>query len=212
MGAAIGVLWIGSARAAEPAHLSWAELLVDTVTPASNHYGDPAQVLWKGAGGLTHSTNRSKCASLVTQMLTRAYAPDMAGWFGCTSPHAATYHDAIEVEDGFVLIESIEDVRAGEILAIRYLDAGCEVLSCGSFTGCTSSGHGGRVQLEHLVRIDVLPAQRARPGDRALRGVAARGRPSRGSVGARTRRLCVARDRAMSAPCKTWSCTGSSAP
>lgn len=141
MGAAIGVLWIGSARAADPAHLSWAKLLVDTVTPASNYYGDPAQVLWKGAGGLTYSTNRSKCASLVTQMLTRAYAPDMVGWFGCTSPHAAKYHDAIEVEDGFVLIESIAEVRAGDILAISYLDAGCEVLSCGSFTGCPSSGH-----------------------------------------------------------------------
>jgi hypothetical protein len=77
---------------AAPAHLVWAQSLVDTIKPAANDY-------------------------------------------------AASYHDAIEVEDGFDLIESIHDVQPGDIVAIRYDDAGCSELTCGGFTGCTTTGH-----------------------------------------------------------------------
>lgn len=131
----------GEARAAEPAHLSWAKQLVATVKPSANSYGDPSLISWSGTNGLAYSTNKTKCASLVTQLLDKAYDPDFVGWLGCTSPHAATYHDAIEVEDGFTLIESIADVQPGDIIAISYLDAGCESLSCGTFAGCATSGH-----------------------------------------------------------------------
>ena len=108
------------------------QLLIATILPATNAYGDPTQITWAGQNGHNYSTNRSKCATLVTQLLEKAYDPDFVSWFGCTSPHAASYHDAIEVEDGFTLIESIHDVRPGDIIAIQYLDAGCR--SCRSST------------------------------------------------------------------------------
>lgn len=122
-------------------HLDLAEQLIATILPATNSYGEPAQITWEGTNGLDHSTNRSKCATLVTQLFERAYNPDYVAWFGCTSPHAASYHDAIEVEDGFTLIESIHDLRPGDIIAIQYNDAGCTNLTCGTFSSCTSTGH-----------------------------------------------------------------------
>jgi hypothetical protein len=115
------------------------------------------EISWKGSNGLAHSTNRTKCASLVTQLLEKAYDPDFVGWFGCTSPHAAAYHDAIEVEDGFDLIESIFDIQPGDIVAIRYDDAGCSQLTCGTFTGCTTSGHVAIVAAAPTLRSPVSP-------------------------------------------------------
>ncbi len=129
------------ARAAVPEHLEWAQLMVDTVKPANNFYGDPASLTWQGLNGLSYSTNRSKCAPMVTQLLEKAYDPDFVAWFGCTSPSAASYHDAIEVEHGFTLVDSILEVQAGDIIAIRYFDAGCTDLTCGGFQNCSSSGH-----------------------------------------------------------------------
>lgn len=128
-------------QASEPEHLGLAELLIATILPATNFYGDPALISLEGQNGKSYSTNRTRCASLVTQLLEKAYNPDFVSWFGCTSPHAASYHDAIEVEDGFTLIESIHDVRPGDIIAIQYLDAGCKNLTCGTASNCSSTGH-----------------------------------------------------------------------
>lgn len=142
--ALVGASLVGpSATASVPVgrHVLLARKLVETVTPAANDYGSPAKLTWIGENGLDHSTARAKCASFLTELLKKAYAVDFPGWLGSTSPHAACYHDAIEVEDGFMLIESIKDVRVGDIVAIRYLDSGCEVLTCGTSTGCSSTGH-----------------------------------------------------------------------
>ena len=128
-------------EAGEPEHLDLAEMLVATVLPKANSYGYPAQITWEGLNGLNYSTNRSKCATLVTQLFEKAYNPDYVAWFGCTSPIAASYHDMIEDEDGFDLIKSIDDVRPGDIIAIRYYDAGCTDLTCGTFSNCTATGH-----------------------------------------------------------------------
>lgn len=122
-------------------HLELAEMLIATVLASTNSYGDPTQITWEGQNGLNYSTNRSKCATLVTQLFEKAYNPDYVAWFGCTSPHAASYHDAIEVEDGFTLIGSIHDVKPGDIIAIQYIDAGCTNLTCGTFSTCTTTGH-----------------------------------------------------------------------
>ena len=129
------------AQAGEPEHLDLAEMLVATVLPKANSYGYPAQITWEGLNGLNYSTNRSKCATLVTQLFEKAYDVDYKSWFGCTSPIAASYHDMIEDEDGFDLIKSIDDVRPGDIIAIRYYDAGCTDLTCGTFSNCTATGH-----------------------------------------------------------------------
>jgi len=140
----VGASLIGSAATASvPSnrHLALARKLVDTITPASNNYGSPAKLTWLGENGLNYSTAVAKCGSFVTELLKKAYAVDFPSWLGSTSPHAACYHDAIEIEDGFTSIESIKAVKAGDIVAIRYLDSGCEILTCGTFTGCSSTGH-----------------------------------------------------------------------
>jgi hypothetical protein len=158
-GAALAAFFTGSAAggAPTPKHLAWAERLVATVTPAANEYGDPAQITWKTKNGLDHSTNTSKCASLLTRMMATAYGEQFIGWLGCKSPNAATYHDAIEEEDGFVRVESIHDVMPGDIIAIRYFDAGCVNVTCGSFTGCQTSGHVAIVAARPAGRVATSP-------------------------------------------------------
>jgi len=140
-----------------PKHLTWAQRLVDTVKPVANAYGAPAHITWKTENGLTYSTNRSKCASLVSQLLVKAYGDDFAGWLGCASPNAATYHDAIEVEDGFSLIESVHAIAVGDVIAIRYFDAGCTALSCGAAKGCTVSGHVALIAAAPQARAATAP-------------------------------------------------------
>lgn len=152
------VIGLAHAKAPPPAkHLAWAQRLVDTVKPAANTYGAPAHITWKTENGLPYSTNRSKCASLVSQLLVKAYGDDFAGWLGCASPIAATYHDAIEVEDGFDLVESVHAIAAGDIIAIRYFDAGCTALSCGVAKGCTVSGHVAVVAAAPHARVATAP-------------------------------------------------------
>ncbi|HEY0136859.1 MAG TPA: hypothetical protein VGB85_22410 [Nannocystis sp.] len=155
--AALAAASVPEANATEPAHLTWAKYLVETITPANNYYGDPGSVLWKGENGLTTSKNRTRCAPLLTQLLKKAYSTDMVGWLGCTSPHAATYHDAIEVEDGFELIESISDIKPGDIIAIEYLDEDCDNLTCGDFSGCNTTGHVAIVLEAPTPRYETSP-------------------------------------------------------
>lgn len=157
VGGALTTLWAPAAGATEPKHLTWAKYLVATIKPADNYYGDPSLVQWKGENGLTSSKNRTRCAPLLTQLLMKSYDTDLVGWLGCTSPHAATYHDAIEVEDGFELIESIEDVRPGDIIAIAYLDLDCEDLTCGGYSDCSTTGHVAIVVSAPTPRIETSP-------------------------------------------------------
>lgn len=126
---------------AAPEHLIWAELLVETTPAAHNEYGEPSIVQWKGDAGRKSSSNHTRCGSLVSQLLHRAYAPDFKSWFGCDSPNAKSYHDRIEDEDGFDLISFIDDVKPGDVIAIEYLDMGCKNHTCGTVEGCESSGH-----------------------------------------------------------------------
>lgn len=157
------VLAAAAQAATPPKHLTWAERLVDTMIPTANEYGDPVEITWKTANGLDHSTNRSKCASLVSQLLVVAYGQKYAGWLGCASPIAATYHDAIVSAHGFARINAITDVRPGDVIAIRYLDAGCTNLTCGGFQSCSNSGHVAIVAAlpqERVATAPVIPGTR----------------------------------------------------
>lgn len=151
-----------SADAAAPAkttpeHLIWAQLLVETTPAAHNDYGEPSTVSWKGDNGQRSSSNNTKCGSLVSQMLRRAYDPDFKSWFGCTSPNARAYHDRIADEDGFDLISDIDDVKPGDVIAIEYLDMGCKNHTCGTVEGCVSSGHTAIVAERPVLRHATAP-------------------------------------------------------
>lgn len=140
-----------------PEHLLWAELLVETTPAAHNDYGEPSTVRWKGDNGKKTSSNNTKCGSLVSQLLQRAYEPDLQSWFGCNSPNAKTYHDRIADEDGFDLIGSIADVQPGDVVAIEYLDMGCKNHTCGTVEGCVSSGHTAIVAARPILRTATAP-------------------------------------------------------
>jgi len=135
-------LFGGAAAAGDPPeHLMLGQDLADTVKTSTNFYGSPAVLSWAGENGLSYSKVVAKCSTFVTELLKKSYDVNIKSWFGSSSPHAACYHDTIEVEDGFTLIESIDDVEPGDIVAIRDLDAGCKIQDCGSYSGCSSTGH-----------------------------------------------------------------------
>ncbi len=137
----VGSLLIGASAEASPEHLELAVELAETVKPSSNSYGSPPSLSWAGENGLSYSKVVAKCSTFVSELLKKAYDVDIKAWLGASSPHAACFHDTIEVEDGFTLIESIKDVKPGDIIAIADLDAGCHITSCGSYSGCGSTGH-----------------------------------------------------------------------
>ncbi len=142
---------------ATPEHLIWAQLLVETTPAAANEYGEPSAVSWKGDNGKRTSSNNTKCGSLVSQVLRRAYEPEMKSWAGCNSPNAKTYHDLIEDEKGFDLISFIDDVEPGDVMAIEYLDAGCKNHGCGTVEGCVASGHTALVAAKPVHHAPTAP-------------------------------------------------------
>lgn len=158
MSVLMAVALVGTTAAASPPeHLTLAFAVVETIKPSTNDYGSPVAVTWVGENGLKSSTVRATCSSFITRMFERAYGVDFTAWFGSDNPNSACYHDMIEVEDGFDLIEPIADVEPGNVVAIRYYDAGCEVLDCGNHTGCSSTGHTMLVAATPKLRAPTPP-------------------------------------------------------
>jgi hypothetical protein len=112
-----------AAQSLEPPHLFWGVLLVDNVLPEHNTYGtSPNYVFWAGVNGARYE-NRTQCNSLLTHLLRQGYgwtSSDILSWMGSTSPSAAMWHDAIEAEDGWTVVATIDEVLPGDVLAIRY--------------------------------------------------------------------------------------------
>lgn len=112
------------AAAAEPAHLLWAEELVDNITPALNEYeGSPHYITWAGVNGAVSYSNHTLCSGFLTILLKQGQGwtdDDIELWLGTKGPSAATYYSAITAEDGFDLVSTVDDIEAGDIIAIRY--------------------------------------------------------------------------------------------
>ncbi len=142
---------------ATPEHLIWAQLLVETTPASANEYGEPSKVSWKGDNGKRTSSNNTKCGSLVSQVIRRAYDPEMESWAGCNSPNAKTYHDLIEDERGFDLISFIDDIKPGDVMAIEYFDMGCKNHGCGTVDGCVASGHTALVAAKPVRHAPTAP-------------------------------------------------------
>jgi hypothetical protein len=110
--------------AAAPIHFFWADAVVRHIAPENNEYGTgPSYVQWAGVNGATEYRSRSLCTTFVTNVLKQAYGLtiyDIATWFGSTSPNAILYHDRIVNEIGFEEIQAVDQLAAGDILAIKY--------------------------------------------------------------------------------------------
>ncbi|WP_063796603.1 hypothetical protein [Chondromyces crocatus] len=136
-----------------PAHLAWGKLLVDNILPQDNRYGDGSShyIRWAGIDGYTRYENNTQCNSLLTHLLRQAYGldeSDMLAWTEQRSPTAHRYHDLIEAEDGWTIIPRVSQIRAGDVLAIRYT------------SHPTSTGHIAIVQRAPIPRQGVPQADR----------------------------------------------------
>ncbi|MCF7970141.1 MAG: hypothetical protein K9L22_03120 [Methylococcaceae bacterium] len=107
-----------------PDHLFWAEELVTYIQPENNTYASqPSLVQWQGYNNASEYSNRSVCATFVTELLKYSYnlsSNDFKTWFGSTSPNSAKYHDAIVAQNQFLALSNIHDISGGDIMAVKY--------------------------------------------------------------------------------------------
>ncbi|AUX47200.1 hypothetical protein SOCE26_087120 [Sorangium cellulosum] len=110
--------------AAEPSLLYWANTLADHVAPENNEYGSsPSYVFWAGVAGSSDYKSRTFCSTFVTNVLKQTYGLSsyhISTWFGSTSPNAILYHDRIVQQVGFEQIWYIDEIAAGDVIAIKY--------------------------------------------------------------------------------------------
>jgi len=121
---AMPALPVAAHGAAGAAHLEWARRLIDGVTPETNVYASrPTVVAWAGVDAASETRNRSVCSALVAHLLMQAYGyrtADFDPWLGGRFPRAAGFHDAIAAGRGFDRVRRVEDIRPGDVLAIKY--------------------------------------------------------------------------------------------
>jgi lysophospholipase L1-like esterase len=115
----------GGETTKSPKHLLAAQELVDNVKldDTSYRHGEPS-VLWKGSGSATLYESHTDCSGFIDALLSHSYNYDKAAlkkWLGKSRPTADCYHDRIAGETGFTLIAKLQDVRPGDILAVKYL-------------------------------------------------------------------------------------------
>jgi cell wall-associated NlpC family hydrolase len=124
-----GTTSIGAAEspaAAAGTPLAWAERLAQETRPENTDYRHKnTQVSWAGVDGATLTISRTDCSGLINDVLQQSYGfgPDhFRQWLGKARPLASSYHDAIERQSGFRRIEAVEQIRPGDLIAIRYPD------------------------------------------------------------------------------------------
>jgi len=107
-----------------PAHVLWADDLIEHILPENNDYAsNPSYISWAGVNGAVTYENRSQCSTFLTQLLKQSYGWDntvFKNWFGSTSPSAALYHDAIQSGNGFTATHFVEGIAIGDVIAIKY--------------------------------------------------------------------------------------------
>jgi hypothetical protein len=106
--------------------LYWAELLVANVRPEHNGYNhSPMTVTWAGIDGASRYENRSDCSGFATHVIKQALDlgdSQIQDWFGSKKPTAARFHDAVAAGRNFTEVTNVKNIRAGDIVAIKYLD------------------------------------------------------------------------------------------
>ncbi|OAI47672.1 hypothetical protein AYO44_09245 [Planctomycetaceae bacterium SCGC AG-212-F19] len=104
---------------AEPKHLADAIALLkklDLKNTSYEHGGGKVSF----AGTVQSHTD---CSGFIDALLQHSYdydEPQFKAWFGSKRPTAARYHDQILKQNGFILIPSIKDAGAGDLVAVKY--------------------------------------------------------------------------------------------
>lgn len=116
-----------AAVAPEPPLLLWAQRLLNTARPGETRYQHkPSIVRLAGHASANETVVRTDCSGFLNALLLFAYGHDAAAlsrWFGTKRPLARHYYETIVAERGFLRIESVGDVRLGDVLAVRYFRA-----------------------------------------------------------------------------------------
>ncbi len=106
---------------AEPKHLATAQGLVAHLDLSNTDYEH-------GAGTVKFTSpyvSRTDCSGFADALLKYCYGYDTDQFrtmFGSGRPTARRYHDAIEQQHGFQLIEHVPDVLPGDFLAVKYMN------------------------------------------------------------------------------------------
>ncbi len=106
------------------AHLEVARQLVDDLQHDAriNQYGSrPTFLRWSQP---TREA-RTVCGSFLTRLFEHTYGwkpADIRQWLGADGTDATEWHEAIASSNGFQRLKDIEEVRSGDILAIKYSD------------------------------------------------------------------------------------------
>ena len=113
-----------SSRAAQDAndaqHVAAAQQLVRKLDLANTDYAHgQGSVTWDGT-----VASHTDCSGFIDHLLMHVdgYSPDdFMRWFGTRRPIADRYHDAIVKGRGFTALQSVADLRPGDVIAIKYL-------------------------------------------------------------------------------------------
>jgi NlpC/P60 family len=121
----VGLLTLASvgalpAAAATDPHVVSAERLVDQLDLANTNYEHgQGSVTWNGT-----VASHTDCSGFIDHLLMHddgLAADDFKRWFGSKRPTAERYHDAIVEGHGFTRLGSVDELRAGDLIAIKYL-------------------------------------------------------------------------------------------
>ncbi len=104
-----------------PKHLLDARSLVERLDLNNTNY-EHAQgtVVWSGT-----VESHTDCSGLIDHLLMHSYgySPEaFKRWFDSHRPTARRYHDAIAAQKGFVQMQSVRELRPGDLIAIKYLN------------------------------------------------------------------------------------------
>jgi hypothetical protein len=101
-------------------HVASAQRLVEQLDLANTDYAHgQGSVTWTGS-----VASHTDCSGFIDHLLMHddGYAPDdFKRWFGSRRPTAERYHDAIVEGRGFTRLGAISELRAGDLIAIKYL-------------------------------------------------------------------------------------------
>ena len=118
-----GLLVVSSCVQAQqpiPLHVLVADSLLERLNmDKTNYEHGPGSINWGNP-----SEVHTDCSGFIDQLLTRCYGYDRQAfkqWMGSGRPTAARYHDAIVAQQGFVQLQSIQDLRPGDLIAVKYL-------------------------------------------------------------------------------------------
>ncbi len=103
-----------------PKHLAVAQSLVQHLNLQDTDYEHGAGSVGFEGPFFSHTD----CSGFIDHLLTFSYGvsqDDFRNWFGSGRPTARRYHDAIVEQKGFRLIEHVQDIRPGDLLAVKYL-------------------------------------------------------------------------------------------